>query len=65
MKLLFQCDCGNQTNFFAIGDTDELGRETLEVEDDERLRIVFGETGLMFICNFCKQTYIIDKNVTG
>ncbi|XEC92647.1 hypothetical protein AB6A23_14705 [Paenibacillus tarimensis] len=61
MKLTYLCDCGNQVEFFATGVIDDYGREAVEVEDDDRLQISFGETGLSLQCRFCSQVFIIDK----
>ena len=61
MKLTFICDCGNQVGFFGTGMLDEQRREIIEPEDDDRLQVMLGDTGMVLTCQFCKQAYRIDK----
>ncbi|WP_337103303.1 hypothetical protein [Paenibacillus sp. YIM B09110] len=57
----FECECGNTTRFFATGDQDEQRREYIEVEDEERLAVIFGEDSVLFQCKFCNYTYRLQK----
>lgn len=57
----FECECGNATRFFATGDRDEQGREYIEVEDEDRLAVVFGDDSVLFRCLFCSYTYRLQK----
>ncbi|MDQ0058098.1 hypothetical protein [Paenibacillus harenae] len=57
----FECECGNTTRFFATGDRDEQGREYVEVEDEDRLAVIFGDDSVLFRCKFCSYTYRLQK----
>ncbi|ALS27854.1 hypothetical protein ABEV74_14315 [Paenibacillus cisolokensis] len=57
MVLTFVCDCGNRVDFFDTADTDEHGRAILEPEDDDRLKLMQGEDGMVFRCSFCNRSY--------
>lgn len=61
MVLTFECECGNHTAIFATGDKDENRREYIEIEDDERLTFIVGDSGVLFKCTFCGYTYRLDK----
>jgi|GEM_PF-706004 len=61
VMMTFECECGNRTSIFATGDRDEQGREFIEIEDDERLTFIVGETGVLFRCSFCSYTYRLDR----
>ncbi|WP_028561207.1 hypothetical protein [Paenibacillus pinihumi] len=63
MRLTFTCDCGNEVRFFGTGDMDDHGMEALDLEDDDRLRVIVGDAGLILQCKFCNNRYIIDKSL--
>ncbi|WP_042162290.1 hypothetical protein [Paenibacillus gorillae] len=61
MVMKFECECGNQTALFATGDSDESGREYIELEDDDRMTYIIWENSVLFKCKFCGYTYRLDK----
>ncbi len=42
---------------------DDHGMEALDLEDDDRLRVIVGDAGLILQCKFCNNRYIIDKSL--
>ncbi|MHA6483969.1 hypothetical protein ACX1C1_18925 [Paenibacillus sp. strain BS8-2] len=61
MKMVLECECGNRTGLFATGDRDELGREFIELEDDDLFTFEIGEDSIVFRCKFCGYQYRLKK----
>jgi RNase P subunit RPR2 len=60
LVLTFTCECGNQVGFFSDGELDDHGREWLEAEDDDRIKLISGEKGVLIRCAFCGHMYRLD-----
>ncbi|MCR8660671.1 hypothetical protein [Paenibacillus endoradicis] len=59
--LHFECECGNKTSFFATGDIDERGIESLDMEDDDAVSYIISEDRITLKCKFCGKRYELKK----
>lgn len=59
--LQFVCECGNKSAFFATSDYDELGREVLDIEDDDCVSYEIQAESVEFKCKFCGHRYVLPK----
>lgn len=62
--LHFECECGNKTTFFATGDRNEHGIESLDMEDDDAVSYMISEDRIIFKCKFCGHRYELQKYVS-
>ena len=57
--LHFECECGNKTAFFATGDIDQRGIESLDMEDDDAISYIISEDRITLKCGFCGKRYVL------